>query len=61
MALVIGGTTQKFGKVNQLIQNVVTSGSVTHTTTSWVATPHLVVITPSATSSNIYLTFSFII
>jgi hypothetical protein len=47
------------GKLGQLIQNVITSGSVTHTTTSWVATPQLVVITPSATSSNIYLTFSF--
>ena len=59
MALVVGGTTQKFGKVNQVIQNVITSGATASSSTSFAATSHLVAITPSATSSNIFLMFSF--
>ena len=59
MALVVGGTTQKFGKVGQLIQNVITSGNLVITSTSYTASTHEVVITPSATSSNIFLMFSF--
>ena len=59
MALVIGGTTQKFGKVNQVVQNVITSGNTGSSSTSFAATSHLVAITPSAASSNILLSFSF--
>jgi hypothetical protein len=59
MALVIGGTTQKFGKVNQVIQNVMTDAGTASSSTSFAATDHLVVITPSASTSNILLNFSF--
>ena len=47
------------GKVGQVIQNVITSGNTASTTTTFIATSHEVVITPSATSSNIFLMFSF--
>jgi len=59
MALVIGGTTQKFGKVNQVVQNVITSGNTASSSTSFAATSHLVAITPSAASSNILVSFGF--
>jgi len=47
------------GKVGQLIQNVITSGNTASTTTTFIATSHEVIITPSATSSNVMLWFSF--
>jgi len=47
------------GKVGQVVQNVITSGNTAATSTSFTATSHEVVITPSATSSNIFLMFSF--
>ena len=47
------------GKVGQVIQNVITSGNTASTTTTFIATSHEVVITPSATSSNVFLIFSF--
>jgi hypothetical protein len=47
------------GKVGQVIQNVITSGNTAATSTTFTATSHEVVITPSATSSNIFLMFSF--
>ena len=48
-----------FGKVAQVVQNVITSGNTASSSTSFAATSHLVAITPSATSSNILLSFSF--
>ena len=48
-----------FGKVGQVIQNVITSGNTAATSTSFTATSHLVQITPTATSSNILLQFNF--
>ena len=47
------------GKVGQVIQNVITSGNTASSSTSFAATSHLVQITPTATSSNIALFFSF--
>ena len=47
------------GKVAQVVQNVITSGNTASSSTSFAATSHLVAITPSATSSNILLSFSF--
>jgi hypothetical protein len=47
------------GKVGQVIQNVITSGNTAATSTSFTATSHLVEITPTATSSNIMLFFSY--
>ena len=54
----INGTATP-GKISQVIQNVITSGDTAATTTSFIATNHEVSITPSATSSNIFLMFSF--
>ena len=48
-----------FGKVGQVIQNVITSGNTAVTGTSFTASSHLVQITPTATSSNILLQFNF--
>ena len=48
-----------FGKVAQVVQNAITSGNTASSSTSFAATSHLVAITPSATSSNILLSFSF--
>ena len=53
-----GVTSYAPGKIGQVIQKVITAGSVTHTTTAFIATAWLVAITPSATSSNIHLSFS---
>jgi len=47
------------GKLGQLIQNVITAGNLVVTSTSFVASTHEVVITPSAATSNIFLMFSF--
>ena len=47
------------GKVGQVIQNVITSGNTASTTTTFIATSHEVIITPSATNSNVMLWFSF--
>ena len=54
-----GVTSYAPGKISQVIQNVITSGDTAATTTSFIATNHEVSITPSATSSNIFLMFSF--
>ena len=54
-----GATSFAPGKVGQVIQNVITSGNTASTTTTFIATSHEVVITPSATSSNVFLIFSF--
>ena len=48
-----------FGKVGQVILNVITSGNTAVTGTSFTASSHLVQITPTATSSNILLQFNF--
>ena len=54
-----GGNLTGTGKLGQVIQNVITSGNTASSSTSFAATSHLVAITPSATSSNILLNFSF--
>ena len=54
-----GASLTGTGKLGQVVQNVITSGNTAATSTTFTATSHEVVITPSATSSNIFLMFSF--
>jgi len=54
-----GASLTGTGKLGQVVQNVITSGNTASTSTTFIATSHLVAITPSATSSNILVNFGF--
>ena len=52
------GATAGFGKIGQVVQ-VSGSGGVSTTSTSFVAAPIAVTITPTATSSKVYVSIAF--
>ena len=57
MAIFVGGTEKSFGKVGQVVQNLVTDGNANTTSSTFQDTNIDVTITPSATSSKVYLIF----
>ena len=54
------GTTvpTAFGKIGQVVQNIITSGNASTSSSSYQSTSHTVTITPTATSSKVLVEFN---
>ena len=52
------GTSFPMGKIGQVVQNIITSGNASTSSSSYQSTSHTVTITPTATSSKVLVEFN---